>query len=55
MLMRRLFLQYSDIIGYTTPASSACLSLYCSDVAKMINAPILHVNDEYPKGVLVPC
>ncbi|KAG5220710.1 dehydrogenase E1 and transketolase domain-containing protein [Salix suchowensis] len=38
-------------IGYTTPASSGRSSLYCSDVGKMINAPILHVNGDYPDDV----
>ncbi|OBZ67945.1 putative 2-oxoglutarate dehydrogenase E1 component DHKTD1, mitochondrial [Grifola frondosa] len=38
-------------IGYTTPASSARSSLYCSDIAKMINAPVLHVNGDYPEDV----
>ncbi|KAN0135872.1 dehydrogenase E1 and transketolase [Lactarius tabidus] len=38
-------------IGYTTPASSARSSLYCSDVGKMINAPVLHVNGDYPEDV----
>ncbi|KAI0261908.1 thiamine diphosphate-binding protein [Russula aff. rugulosa BPL654] len=37
-------------IGYTTPASSARSSLYCSDIGKMINAPVLHVNGDYPEG-----
>ncbi|KAF6757254.1 dehydrogenase E1 and transketolase domain-containing protein 1 [Ephemerocybe angulata] len=38
-------------IGYTTPASGARSSMYCSDVGKMINAPVLHVNGDYPEGV----
>ncbi|KJA23080.1 hypothetical protein HYPSUDRAFT_40201 [Hypholoma sublateritium FD-334 SS-4] len=38
-------------IGYTTPASNARSSLYCSDVGKMINAPILHVNGDHPEDV----
>ncbi|KAL4072369.1 thiamine diphosphate-binding protein [Scleroderma yunnanense] len=39
-------------IGYTTPASSARSSLYCSDVAKMINCPVLHVNGDHPEDVI---
>ena len=39
-------------IGYTTPASNARSSLYCSDVGKMINAPVLHVNGDYPEDVV---
>jgi probable 2-oxoglutarate dehydrogenase E1 component DHKTD1 len=39
-------------IGYTTPAASARSSLYCSDIAKMINSPILHVNGDYPEGIV---
>ncbi|KAJ3913557.1 dehydrogenase E1 and transketolase domain-containing protein 1 [Lentinula edodes] len=39
-------------IGYTTPASQARSSLYCSDVGKMINAPILHVNGDHPEDVV---
>ncbi|KAF8156045.1 thiamine diphosphate-binding protein [Crassisporium funariophilum] len=38
-------------IGYTTPASNARSSLYCSDIGKMINAPVLHVNGDYPEDV----
>ncbi|KAL4266844.1 alpha-ketoglutarate dehydrogenase family protein [Pleurotus pulmonarius] len=38
-------------IGYTTPASTGRSSLYCSDVGKMINAPVLHVNGDYPDDV----
>ncbi|KAK7041441.1 hypothetical protein VNI00_009307 [Paramarasmius palmivorus] len=39
-------------IGYTTPASQARSSLYCSDVGKMIGAPVLHVNGDYPEDVV---
>lgn len=38
-------------IGYTTPASGARSSMYCSDVGKMINAPVLHVNGDHPEDV----
>lgn len=39
-------------IGYTTPASLARSSLYCSDIGKMINAPVLHVNGDHPEDVV---
>ncbi|KZT24824.1 dehydrogenase E1 and transketolase domain-containing protein 1 [Neolentinus lepideus HHB14362 ss-1] len=39
------------VIGYTTPASEARSSLYCSDIGKMIHAPVLHVNGDYPEDV----
>ncbi|PPQ78664.1 hypothetical protein CVT25_010552 [Psilocybe cyanescens] len=42
---------YLSSIGYTTPASNARSSLYCSDVGKMINAPVLHVNGDHPEDV----
>ncbi|KAG9009165.1 hypothetical protein FRB90_008510, partial [Tulasnella sp. 427] len=38
-------------IGYTTPASGARSSFYCSDIGKMVNAPVLHVNGDYPEDV----
>ncbi|KAF8137705.1 thiamine diphosphate-binding protein [Boletus edulis] len=38
-------------VGYTTPASAARSSLYCSDVAKMVNCPVLHVNGDCPEDV----
>ncbi|EKM75012.1 hypothetical protein AGABI1DRAFT_123391 [Agaricus bisporus var. burnettii JB137-S8] len=39
-------------IGYTTPASGARSSAYCSDVGKAINAPVLHVNGDHPEDVV---
>jgi probable 2-oxoglutarate dehydrogenase E1 component DHKTD1 len=38
-------------IGYTTPAMNARSSFYTSDVGKMINCPIIHVNADFPEDV----
>ncbi|KAJ6585129.1 dehydrogenase E1 and transketolase domain-containing protein 1 [Mycena capillaripes] len=39
-------------IGYTTPATGARSSQYCSDIGKMINTPVLHVNGDHPEDVV---
>lgn len=36
-------------LGFTTPAERGRSSRYCSDLAKTISAPILHVNGDFPE------
>ncbi|KAI9320536.1 oxoglutarate dehydrogenase, E1 component [Dichotomocladium elegans] len=38
-------------VGYTTEAQNARSSTYCSDIGKMINVPVVHVNGDYPEDV----
>lgn len=39
-------------LGFTTPAERGRSSLYSSDLAKMISAPVLHVNGDDPEMVI---
>jgi 2-oxoglutarate dehydrogenase complex dehydrogenase (E1) component-like enzyme len=38
-------------IGFTTPPESSRSCRYATDVAKMLQVPIFHVNGEHPEGV----
>ncbi|XP_023235170.1 probable 2-oxoglutarate dehydrogenase E1 component DHKTD1, mitochondrial isoform X2 [Centruroides sculpturatus] len=39
-------------LGYTTPGERGRSSLYCSDIMKMIAAPVIHVNGDYPEELV---
>lgn len=47
-----LHLVVNNQLGFTAESDHGRSSQYCTDVAKMVDAPILHVNGDYPEDVV---
>ncbi|MCH2101650.1 MAG: multifunctional oxoglutarate decarboxylase/oxoglutarate dehydrogenase thiamine pyrophosphate-binding subunit/dihydrolipoyllysine-residue succinyltransferase subunit [Planctomycetes bacterium] len=42
-------------IGFTAGPQDLHSAYYCSDIAKMVQAPVLHANGDYPESVVRAC
>ena len=44
-----IHLAINNQVGYTTPESRARSSSYCTDVAKLVDAPVIRANGDFPE------
>lgn len=42
-------------VGFTTDPSDGRSTAYCTDIAKIVNAPVFHVNGDEPEAVVRAC
>lgn len=47
-----IHLVVNNQVGFTTPADRGRSSRYCTDIAKIVSAPVIHVNGDHPEEVL---
>ncbi len=50
-----IHLVINNQVGFTTNFEDARSSIYCTDVAKMTDSPVLHVNGDHPEAVVFCC
>ncbi|XP_070576884.1 2-oxoadipate dehydrogenase complex component E1-like [Ptychodera flava] len=50
-----LHLIVNNQLGFTTESQQGRSSMYCSDVSKIVNCPIIHVNGDHPEDVVRAC